>query len=214
MGIDLQDSQPTEVNQMLAATLILLCAIPQAGEAAKALALEPAADSAKNALAAQPLPSMPTPKVAMDADASGSRAVGTVSANATPAAEAIEPRVAPMPIQAVKPAYVKIGETPRQRKVWYTLVATGHGAAAFDAYSTRRAISQGYGQEGNPLLRPFSHSGAFYAATQVSPAVMDYIGKRMMVSPNPWIRKLWWLPQAAGTGISMGAGVHNMNVVP
>ena len=43
---------------------------------------------------------------------------------------------------------------------------------------------------------------------------MDYIGKRMMVSPNPWVRKLWWLPQMAGTGISIGAGVHNMNVVP
>ena len=181
---------------MLAATLILLCAIPQAGQAAKTL------------------PSMPTPKVAKDVDASGTAAVGTVSANATPAAEGIEPRVAPMPIQAVKPAYYKIGETPRQRKMWYTLAVTGHGAAAFDAYSTRRAISQGYGQEGNPLLRPFSHSGAFYAATQVSPAVMDYIGKRMMVSPNPWVRKLWWLPQMAGTGISIGAGVHNMNVVP
>jgi len=197
---------------MLAATLILLCAIPQGGQAAKAVAsLEPAADSGKNAFAAVSLPSMPTPKVAKDADASGTGGVGTVSANAT---EAIEPRVAPMPIQAVKPAYYKIGETPRQRKMWYTLAVTGHGAAASDASSTRRAISQGYGQEGNPLLRPFSHSGAFYAATQVSPAVMDYIGKRMMVSPNPWVRKLWWLPQMAGTGISIGAGVHNMNVVP
>src|SRR5256885_16675051 len=200
---------------MLAATLILLCAIPQGGQAAKAVAsLEPASDSGKNAFAAMSLPSMPTPKVAKDVDASGTGAVGTVLANATPAAEAIEPRVAPMPIQAVKPAYYKIGETPRQRKMWYTLAVTGHGAAAFDAYSTRRAISQGYGQEGNPLLRPFSHSGAFYAATQVSPAVMDYIGKRMMVSPNPWVRKLWWLPQAAGPGVSIGAGGPNMNNGP
>ena len=216
---------------MLAATLILLLAMPQsgpqAGQAAKAVGSEPAGDTAKNVFAAETLPSMPTPKIATDADSSGSgsntNAVGpggTVSANATPAAEAtpaagsIEPRIAPMPIQPVRPAFMKIGETPRQRKVWYTLLATSHGAAAFDAYSTRRAISQGYGQEGNPLLRPFSHSGAFYAATQVSPAVMDYIGKRMMVSPNPWLRKLWWLPQAAGTGISIGAGVHNMNVVP
>ena len=204
---------------MLAATLILLFAMPQTGQGTQALAApEPATDSAKNAFVAQPLPSMPTPKVAPDADASGTNssgtgAVGTVSANATPA-EAIEPRVAPMPIHAVKPAYMKIGETPRQRKIWYTLAVTGHGAAGFDAYSTRRAISRGYGQEGNPLLRPFSHSGALYGVMQVSPAVMDYIGKRMMVSPNPWVRKLWWLPQMAGTGISIGAGVHNMNVVP
>ena len=60
---------------------------------------------------------------------------------------------------------------------------TGSGAAAFDAWSTRRAISEGYGTEANPLLRPFSHSNAMYAATQVSPLVMDFIGKRMMIEP-------------------------------
>lgn len=198
---------------MLAATFVLLLSMPQSPDVARISAQPNAvADSAKESFSAEPLPSMPTPKIETDADASGSGVVGTVTANASSAAEPIEPRMAP--IQTIKPAYVKIGETPRQRKMWYTLLLTSHGAAAFDAYSTRRAISQGYGQEGNPLLRPFSHSGAFYAATQVSPVVMDYIGKRMMVSPNPWLRKLWWLPQAAGTGISIGAGAHNMNVVP
>jgi len=39
---------------------------------------------------------------------------------------------------------------------------------------------------------------------------MDLIGKRMMVSQNRWVRALWWLPQAAGSGFSIGAGVHNM----
>ena len=203
---------------MLAATVILLFAIPQTGETSKITQVTTEPEAVTEMAADSGLPSMPTPKVATDADASGANSsatgpVGTVSANATPA-EPIEPRVTPMPIQPVRPAFVKIGETPRQRKMWYTLLVTSHGAAAFDAYSTRRAISQGYGQEGNPLLRPFSHSSAFYAATQVSPAVMDFIGKRMMTSPNPWVRKLWWLPQVAGTGISIGAGVHNMNVVP
>jgi hypothetical protein len=63
------------------------------------------------------------------------------------------------------------------------------------------------------LLRPFAHSNALYAVTQVSPAVMDLIGKRMMVSQNRLVRRLWWLPQAAGSGFSIGAGVHNMGVV-
>ena len=87
------------------------------------------------------------------------------------------------------------------------------GAAAFDAYSTRLALSGNYGTESNPLLRPFAHSGALYAATQVSPVVMDFIGKRMMVSENRWMRRMWWLPQAAGSGFSIAAGVHNMCVV-
>ena len=68
--------------------------------------------------------------------------------------------------------------------------------------------------EANPLLRPFSHSGAMYAATQVSPLVMDFIGKRMMVSEHKWIRNMWWLPQSAGTSVSLFAGVHNTRLVP
>ena len=104
-------------------------------------------------------------------------------------------------------------ETPRQRKMWYGLMAVSHAGAAFDAWSTRRAISGGYGQEANPFLKPFANSNAIYAATQVSPAVMDYLGKRMMTSPNPWIRKLWWFPQVAGASMSFGAAVHNVGVV-
>jgi hypothetical protein len=88
-------------------------------------------------------------------------------------------------------------------------MAVGHSAAAFDAYSTRRALSGNYGTEGNPLLRPFAHSNAIYAATQVSPAVMDYVGRRMMTSGHPTLRKFWWVPQVAGAGFSFGAGMHN-----
>jgi hypothetical protein len=100
-------------------------------------------------------------------------------------------------------------ETPTQRRLWYALAITGSGAAAFDAWSTRRAISQHYGVEANPMLRPFSHSNAMYAATQVSPLVMDFVGKRMMTSHHQWMRSMWWLPQTAGTSMSLYAGVHN-----
>ena len=114
-----------------------------------------------------------------------------------------------------------IRSTPRAPNISTAAAATASrrtgpvwagGAAAFDAYSTRRVLSGNYGTEGNPLLRPFAHSNALYVATQVSPAVMDLIGKRMMVSENRWIRRMWWLPQVAGSGFSIGAGVHNMGV--
>jgi len=75
-------------------------------------------------------------------------------------------------------------------------------------------VSGNYGVEGDPLLRPFAHSNAIYAATQVSPAVMDYLGHRMMTSNHQWMRKLWWVPQTAGMGFSLGAGVHNYGLVP
>lgn len=196
---------------MLLATILLLGALPQSGELARsaanvvAVSVADAAD-AKDSGAARELPSMPKPKVDSDAGADG------VTANVA-GAGAVQPPSVPLAIQPVKPAYTRPRETRGQRIAWYSLMAAGHGAAAFDAYSTRLAVSGNYGTETNPFLRPFSHSSALYAATQVSPAVMDFIGKRMMVSENRWVRKMWWLPQAAGSGFSVFAGVHNLGVV-
>jgi hypothetical protein len=96
--------------------------------------------------------------------------------------------------------------------MWYGLMALGHAGAGFDAWTTRRAVAGGYGQEANPFLKPFANSNAIYAATQASPAFMDFLGKRMMTSQNPWIRKLWWVPQVSGAGLSFFAGAHNLSV--
>jgi len=117
--------------------------------------------------------------------------------------------IKPFSNSALKPVMERPVPTPRQQKLWYTFMAVSHSAAAFDAYSTRRAISGNYGTEGNPLLRPFSHSNAIYAATQVSPAVMDYVGRRMMTSSHPTLRRFWWVPQVAGASFSFSAGMHN-----
>jgi hypothetical protein len=198
---------------MVLAALLLMCAVPQLDDNAKVANGTPAAvsdnskvgkdshvavsdDTAKDSTltASAALPSAPTPKPAADA-------------------EAIQPNPSAQPFQPVKPVITRPRETPRQRKLWYALTAAGASGAAFDAWSTRRAISGGYGTESNPFLRPFSHSNALYAATQVSPAFMDFIGKRMMVSENGLFRKLWWVPQLAGAGFSFGAAAHNVSVV-
>ena len=188
---------------MVLATLVLLCAMPQGDETAKAATASSAnadrqvlsasvSDTAtKDTLTAAVLPSAPEPKV--------------------------KPELEPAPLRSAAQPFVAVRrqpvETARQRKMWFGLMAVSHAGAAFDAWSTRRAISGGYGQEANPFLKPFANSNAIYAATQVSPAVMDYIGKRMMTSQNPWIRKLWWFPQVAGGSMSFAAGVHNVGVV-
>lgn len=191
---------------MVLAALVLICAIPQADDSAKLGSDSPvvvehsnmatvAADGARDSSLSATLISAPTP-------------------NVKPDLEPIKANAAAQPFLAVKPALTGPRETPRQRKIWYGLAVAAHSGAAFDAWSTRRAISRGYGQEANPLLRPFASSNAIYMATQVSPAFMDFLGKRMMVSQHRWVRKMWWLPQAAGAGMSFAAGAHNVGVVP
>jgi hypothetical protein len=200
---------------MLLATILLLYPFPQSGDAVKAVAERPAGvsvDAAKDSSLSKALPSVPDPKIKTDADiAAGSNAAGV-----TPAAtaEPIAPGSAPLSVRPGKPAFNPEDVSDREKKTWYAMIAASSGAAAFDAWSTRRAVSGGYGVEANPFLRPFSHSGAMYAATQVSPLVMDIIGRRMMTSRYPLLRKMWWLPQTAGTGMSVFSGVHNVGVVP
>ena len=188
---------------MLLATLLLICTIPQSDDTAKAVA---------DANAASERPSLPSL-------ASDSASKKTIAAAFLPSAPKPKANVEPGPVaprtasQSLSLVLVRPKETPRQRKIWYGLMVAGHSGAAFDAWSTYRAVSRGYGQEANPLLRPFVNSKAIYAATQVSPAFMDYLGKRMMVGRNEWIRKLWWFPQLAGASLSFVCGAHNVAVV-
>ena len=180
---------------MVLAALLLIVSIPQMDDVTKAVSETPAvaaASTTKESSSTSVLPAMPIPK----ADA-----------------EAILPAAPAQPFLPMKPAYTRPRETHRQRVIWYSLAVAGHSGAAFDAWSTKRAVTGGYGQESNPFLRPFANSNAIYAATQVSPAVMDYVGKRMMVSQNRWIRKMWWVPQVAGASFSFYAGAHNVGVV-
>jgi hypothetical protein len=182
---------------MVITALLLICSIPQMDDTAKVVNESPGvvSDSAtKDSTLVASLPSAPAPKM-----------------NADP--EPMTPNSAAQPFRPVKPVFTRPRETPRQRKIWYALTIAGSSGAAFDAWSTHRAVVGGFGQEANPFLRPFAKSNAIYAATQVSPAVMDYIGKRMMTSDVGLLRKLWWLPQGAGTAMSFFSGAHNVSLV-
>src|SRR5271155_2340736 len=98
-------------------------------------------------------------------------------------------------IQPGKPAGVTAAETKPYKREWLALIVMEHGAAAFDAYSTRQAVSRG-AVEDDPLMRPFAHSGAIYAATQVGPVLFDLVARHMLRSENGFIRKMWWIPQS------------------
>jgi len=95
---------------------------------------------------------------------------------------------------------------------WLALSITQHGAATFDAWSTRRVISSGQGRELNPTLRPFAGNGSLYVVAQVGPIVFDYLGRRMMTSQRRWARRTWWIPQVASTIVLLASGAHNLSV--
>lgn len=101
----------------------------------------------------------------------------------------------------------------RRKREWMALGMAEHGAAAFDAYSTRLVLSSvPNAQEANPLLRPFAGNASMYAAVQVAPAFFDYLSHRMMNSNRAWARHTWWLPQTISFGVSLSSGLHNMGV--
>lgn len=97
-----------------------------------------------------------------------------------------------------------------QLRAWLVLVAAQHGVALFDARTTRSAVS-GY-HELDPLLRPFAHSAAIYAVTQVAPVGLDWLATRLATSRHPWLRRLWWVPQAAATAALAWSGTHNLGL--
>jgi len=204
---------------MLLATLLLLCPLPQNADTVKTEIVRPAAvlttaaapaDSSKDSAPAKALPAAPEAKVKTDAElAADSSGAGSASSAVEPGTPANPAVVA----QPVRPAMRGDYETAHDKKVWWALFAVSSGAAAFDAWSTKRAVTGGYGTEANPLLRPFAHSNSIYAATQISPLVLDLVGRKMLSSRHNLVRKLWWVPQMAGTDVSVSAGIHNVSIV-
>jgi hypothetical protein len=129
----------------------------------------------------------------------------------TPPALPVAPAIAPAIAPARQPEFAgRIGSGPQ--KLWLGLAIAQHGAATFDAWSTRRAITKGGARELNPLLKPFAGNGSIYAAVQVAPTLLDLLGRRMMASRHAILRHTWWLPQVLGTAASLAGGMHNMNV--
>jgi hypothetical protein len=130
------------------------------------------------------------------------------SAAAAPASPIMSPIVA---VPRSKPESAgRITGGPK--KLWLGLSVAQHSAAAFDAWSTRRAITSGGAKELNPMLKPFAGNSSIYAATQVAPTLLDLLGRRMMTSRHPLLRQTWWLPQVLGTAASVMSGAHNLHV--
>jgi hypothetical protein len=135
------------------------------------------------------------------------------AANADPSPAAFEPT--PL-ISSYRPVYgppVRAVSDRWQKREWLALSIAAHSAAGFDAWTTRKVLSNVPGaQESNPLLRPFAGNASMYAAVQVAPTILDYLSRRMMNSRHDVLRNTWWLPQAVSAVVSVASGVHNLGV--
>jgi hypothetical protein len=134
-----------------------------------------------------------------------------------PAAPAVYPAspvaIEPAPIVPVYRPPIRAVSDHRQNRKWLALSIAAHGAAGFDAWSTRHVISSvPQAQEANPLLRPFAANASMYAAVQVMPTILDFLSRRMMNSRHAWARHTWWLPQAVSTVASLGSGIQNLGI--
>ncbi|PYU27290.1 MAG: hypothetical protein DMG32_07760 [Acidobacteria bacterium] len=99
----------------------------------------------------------------------------------------------------------------RTHRMWLGLSIAQHSGAAFDAWTTRRALSQYNARELDPLLRPVAGNASLYAAVQIGPTIFDFLSHHMMTSKHEWIRRHWWILQAASTAGSFGSGALNLS---
>ena len=151
------------------------------------------------------------------ADAAGPAEPTALPAAPSPVAAAAQESQALETLRLEQPKLGKSGgirsvEAAPSRRKWIALALAEHGAAAFDAYTTRPAIGRG-AVEDDPLMRPFAGSPSIYVAIQVAPLAMDYAARRMQRSNNPVLRKMWWLPQSGGTAMFLFSGSHNLGVM-
>jgi hypothetical protein len=173
--------------------------------------IQPADDVASRAAADEgPLPLAPSPVDAMPAPSMDAAALPTAPEPATTAS-------APAPLALIKPANpmtVSVDELRAERRhqmrLWMGLGIASHSAATFDAWTTRHAITTTGAQELDPLLKPFSGNASIYLAIQAGPALMDFVGKKMMDSRHSWVRRMWWIPQSASLASSLVCGAHNL----
>jgi hypothetical protein len=138
-----------------------------------------------------------------------------VSSSAQLAAD--PPLIEAAAIQPLQPMLVRNAESSKSPVVklprtWWLLTAAQHGAATFDAWSTRKSLTSGNGYERNPLMKPFADSSAVYPVIQVLPLGLDYLSRRMVRSHHPVLRKTWWLPQTLATAGFVWSGLRNLRV--
>jgi hypothetical protein len=98
---------------------------------------------------------------------------------------------------------VEVAATPRlatKRPVFYLMLAEA-GAAAIDVELTQHCIHEGTCYEANLFM--LSNRWGQYGAKAGFITSTFFTGLGMRRSENKWVRRLWWIPQAANVGMSL-----------
>lgn len=97
----------------------------------------------------------------------------------------------------------------------FALATAQTAALVSDGVTTRQFLRRGY-VEVDPIARiligrkPTWGRMAPLGAVQVFAGA--WLGERMATSRNPWMRRLWWLPQIAGIAANAAATAHNVTL--
>ena len=204
----------------IAALLIQPQFVPQPSFSAEKIALIGSADSARASVTTAGDNSLHPDAIGANAGVTASESQPATETSAAALPDAPAPAVE-VPVNAAlimakpsKPMTVSVGElrkeNHRNQMIWRGLVIASSGAATFDAWSTRHAITTQGAQELNPLLKPFAGNASLYLAIQVGPAIMDFAARKMMYSRHGWVRHMWWAPQTASIVGSLFCGAHNL----
>ncbi len=206
----------------IAALLIQTHAAPQLAFPAEKAALElPAsAESAATAPNTDSLNPEDSSPVRSESEGAASAADSTAAPDLSALPEAPAPAPpnnvsAPMAfLKPANPVTVSINnlreENRGKERLWLALGIAAHSGAAFDAWSTRYAITHYSVRELNPMLRPFAGNASLYVVIQVAPALLDFAARKMMYSRHPLLRRMWWIPQSASFAGSLFCGTHNL----
>lgn len=201
----------------VAALLIQMHAVPQLAFPAEKAALELPMNAEPAANSANPENSSAVP-------AESERAASVDESAALPEPSALPEAPAPAIIVSAPAAFLKPAnpmkvsvealreENRKKEHLWLALGIAAHSGAAFDAWSTRNAITQYGVHELNPLLKPFAGNASLYVVIQVVPTLMDFTARKMMYSRHPLLRRTWWIPQSASLAGSLFCGTHNVLV--
>src|SRR5262249_21946445 len=141
-----QNALPQNLIAPVSALAVNAASAPAAGAAAPDAETDaPALSSPAEPFHATPAGATPAPGLILI------RAFRTSGAPLSPEFAALEP--SPAALASVRSVAMEQQEERSRRRMWLELSAVQHSAAAFDAWSTRRAISSGGGRELNPMLR-------------------------------------------------------------
>lgn len=134
-----------------------------------------------------------------------------VGRHALPGSDTTTPGAAP--VHVTTSARAPEGAARRPIRAWVALSLAGQAAALADAKTTldlKHSYPLAF-HEADPLARPFVNlpQPAYFATVVGLTAGVSAISWKLHGSEKPWLRRFWWVPQAAQIALNAGCAIAN-----